>query len=333
MKKIQNNSGLTLFELLVAITAGTLVTIAATTVLLLGLRIFSTSNRAAMRQNEVRVGISVIETLVAEGPVVSVGGDWIMQGERTQAEGEDGQIVNDLLVYYEDGAILTGAGATVLENVEAFEVNWVGNVLTFWVTVNGETYESKVYCRNTGEINYEELDAYDPKLQDAIGLVNTGVEEFLEILGSQLGSDGRIMEGGQYIDEYYASWYNEDWGEGTPWCACFVSWALYQCRGYLENADSPRHANVDNFMAQFVSEERWHTDSPQAGDIVFFDWIINQETNPQHVGVYLATMDGYIYTIEGNTSNTVAVRRYPKGDKRIIGYGRPAWDELAGGNE
>lgn len=63
---------------------------------------------------------------------------------------------------------------------------------------------------------------------------------------------------------------------------------------------------------------------PYPGDIAFIDWTRTQ-TDPAHVGIVLAVKDGYIYTIEGNSANTVAVRKYALNDKLIMGYGIIDW--------
>jgi hypothetical protein len=76
------------------------------------------------------------------------------------------------------------------------------------------------------------------------------------------------------------------------------------------------------------------------GDVIFFDWVVDNVRNPQHVGVVLYTgteeVDGktveYVYTIEGNVAassteryGTVGLRKYEINDKRILGYGVLDW--------
>ena len=51
----RKNEGFTLIELLMVILTGTIVTLAATTVLLLGFRIFFQSNRLQEQQNTTRI--------------------------------------------------------------------------------------------------------------------------------------------------------------------------------------------------------------------------------------------------------------------------------------
>ena len=113
-----------------------------------------------------------------------------------------------------------------------------------------------------------------------------------------------------------------DWNADTPWCACYVSWALVEA-GVSGPVDHTKwYANVDEFMAHFGTLQT----APNPGDLVFFDWIPEDGVqDPQHVGVVLTVTDDYIITIEGNSAGRVAMRRYPKNDDRILGYGVLSW--------
>jgi hypothetical protein len=87
-------------------------------------------------------------------------------------------------------------------------------------------------------------------------------------------------------------------------------------------------ADVDEFLDYLKQINRWQerpengNTAPDAGDLVFFDWITDDNVeNPQHVGVVLKVDGNYIITIEGNSAGRVAMRRYAKDDSRILGYG------------
>ena len=56
--------------------------------------------------------------------------------------------------------------------------------------------------------------------------------------------------------------------------------------------------------------------------MIFFDY---DGLDPDHVGIVLTVVDDYIYTIEGNTADMVAVRKYTVNDPRIMGYGVLDW--------
>ena len=155
------------------------------------------------------------------------------------------------------------------------------------------------------------------------------VRAFLEVLSQQMGSNGRIQTP-QGEGEYYSEWYiggyedNPGWDENTPWCGCFISWALEECSGYL-NGRTPKFANVDTFWEELQTAHRWKDADPEAGDIIFFDWVMDGQQNPQHVGVVFAVENGWIYTIEGNSNGTTALNQYAVNDPCIMGYGVLHW--------
>ena len=68
---------------------------------------------------------------------------------------------------------------------------------------------------------------------------------------------------------------------------------------------------------------------PVPGDLIFFRWnpdsMYGSDYDGDHVGVVLTVVDGDIYTIEGNTADMVAVRKYRIDDPRIMGYGVLDW--------
>ena len=322
MMNLRDNKGVTLVELLVTIAIGSLITLAATTILLLGLRIHKQSTQTATIQNQVRVGITVIEELVKENPASEVGN----------------------ILTYEDGVLrYASTDGVIMENISEYEFQVEGQLVTINLTVDEEEYEVKIYCR---EVAAAEATIAEGGLE-ADSVSNTFSSEnvltsavsnreltpqvrfFLKTLASQMGSTGRILteEGqGEYFSEWYIGGYenNPGWDEETPWCACFVSWALEESSGYQKGI-IPRFANVDSFWVEFVTTDKWKTENPEPGDVIFFDWILDTEKNAQHVGVVLAVESGWIYTIEGNSNGRVAVCRYAENDARIMGYGIPDW--------
>ena len=68
----------------------------------------------------------------------------------------------------------------------------------------------------------------------------------------------------------------------------------------------------------------WKTESPEPGDLVFFDWQAPYD-DPEHVGAVTEARDGYVYTIEGNSNGKVEYRCYALDDPRILGYGILNW--------
>lgn len=65
--------------------------------------------------------------------------------------------------------------------------------------------------------------------------------------------------------------------------------------------------------------------------IIFFDWDESAGSNgPQdgeadHTGIVEKVENGYVYTIEGNCSDSCKEKKYEVGWYEILGYGVPAY--------
>ena len=341
MRYFRKQEGFTLVELIVTIAVGAIAAAAAVTVMILGLRIYNNANDKAGKLNQVQIALSAIEQLAAESEITEVDAGVIYT--------TDGKI----LLEQAGNQLVTGSGAPLMENVESFTAELKDKLLTVEITVEQEKYTFCVYCRRAPEATEDTTEASDPPAsgnseagtvfslrpeQDAEELLNLAVEDkalkphvraFLEVLSSQRGSTGRIQtpEGeGEYYSEWYIGGYEgkQDWNAETPWCACFVSWALEQCGGYIQG-ETPRYANVDAFWAELVTTQNWKDGSPEAGDLIFFDWSADGDYNPEHIGVVIGGDDSRVYTIEGNVGGRVALCSYAPDDARILGYGLINW--------
>ena len=328
--KLRDNKGVTLVELMVSIAIGTMVVLAVTTVMLLGLKIYSASNKVALKQQKVRMAITVMENLASEAAGVNV------SQNKKEVTASDGTLLK------QDGnAIVTGAGQVILEDVDNFEAQMAGDLLTITIRMagdeEGEAYVFSVHCPVKATIQAESAgfsmrqESPEEILTNAIHdeALTPGVRAFLKVLESQVGSEGQILtEDG--AGEYYSSWYiggyegSDGWSEETPWCGCFISWALEECSGYVQG-QTPKFANVDKFWAEFVTSDSWKTSDPQPGEIIFFDWILDGEMNPEHVGVVFAADEKWVYTIEGNSNNLVKICKYSVENPYILGFGDLNW--------
>ncbi|HEM2816576.1 TPA: lysozyme family protein [Streptococcus suis] len=140
-----------------------------------------------------------------------------------------------------------------------------------------------------------------------------GNQAIVEVALTQLGN-----EGGQP----YWSWYGF---EGrVEWCACFVSWCADQC-GYIESGIIPKFAGCVDGANWFKGNGQWQDRSyePSAGDIIFFDWEGDGETD--HVGIVEKCENGVVYTVEGNSGDACRQNQYTVGSSSIYGYGVPAY--------
>lgn len=109
-------------------------------------------------------------------------------------------------------------------------------------------------------------------------------------------------------------------GSDYPWCACFVSWCLYQshCTDQATYSSLARYHSGDySYIWKEISCSMWVKQlkgagyykysayeggsyTPKAGDLVFFQ----NSGGVAHIGICLYTSGGRIYTVEGNTSDS-----------------------------
>lgn len=333
------NAGFTLVELVVAMAMAVIVTAAATSVLLMGLRVNRQTADTASQQITVRSLLSVMENVAADGNISNVESDIIVDnaekkyGSWVLKDKSDKAIfrydVDDQTIYINEIA--------VLEGVYASNAIMEGQLLSISIETKDGIYTSSIYCRTAASVA-------DPEVGGLPG-DNTNVpgrDAFIQLLKSQYRSRGEIRVDGKDSGEYYSEWYigldydddvyDNGWNAKTPWCACYVSWALDKAEIKSPVSTNPRwFANVDDFMDYFQKKnygdhgQSWISggNKPTPGDLIFFDW--NKGDNPQHVGVVLSVKEEAgrttVYTIEGNSAGRVTIRSYSINDPRIIGYG------------
>ena len=399
----KNDQGVTLVELLVGIAIGSLVTLAATTVILMGLRLNRQSMDVTDRQNTARVLITAMEKLAADGEISGFDADengWTVFG-KTEAtpteETESGarKQYNTIYSYVSaDKAIYTGAGELFMEDVISSELKHRNGLLTISVETEEGVFDSSIYCRipiAPSDSDGVEDDEQDEKVEverpEDIDSDTMSDQEkaariaFVSVLWSQYQTNpynyGVICNYGDAenptsnVGMFYSNWYigsgwgSNGWDEFTPWCACYVSWAIAEVERYTNYKDDnyrPSFAGVDSFLSYFyvkkdgegnqthwITADGWLPEEERGkrtiypGDVIFLDWVVDNVRNPQHVGVVLGTGTEkvnnedvtYVYTIEGNVAasytdtngryGTVGLRKYELSDPRILGYGVLDW--------
>lgn len=339
-------------ELVVGLLCCSVVTLGAVTLTLAGLRVQAKAADNAGQQQTARIVLTLMENLAASGKVTSVeqvGDSWTLWG------GDSG---NDALLQYRDGTITTG-GTALLDGLSGADIGLAGQLLTLTINTGEETWTTSTYCRmaitgTTVDAGYaaeliEELEKSASEETDE----TTGTNEsdtsaaraaFLSLLCTQYGSTGAVLDSsGNATELTYSLWYcgGKDywngWSEDTPWCACFLSWAaaeIYTAQqnvgGSVLQTAAPQFAGVDDGISAFrqgTNGTSWResSDTPLSGDYIFFDW--EKDGDPDHVGAVLAvdTAKNLVYTIEGNSGGTVAIRSYMLDDARIVGYGVLNW--------
>ena len=333
----RNNSGFTMVELLVTVAVSSIVLAAAASLMLLGLRVHQTTQKEAGEQQTVRIVLSALEDLSASGKIYRVqplSDGWQLQGKT--ADGKSGAV----LLRYKSGKLTSGTSGdqVLLDNLRGAQVILDGSLVTFSFSTAAHSYSTSVFCRtgiegdSVGKEDAQEKleELKKPNLPGAADLTDTEKAArfaFLQKLAGQLDSKGEIKN----TDTYFSKWYNSDWNKNTPWCACFLSWAAAQQPNETFDGNPPRFADVDRGMEKFKdgSYGQWRNpndekNKPIPGDYVFFDW--DRDSDPDHVGAVLCVDEnGYLYTIEGNSSGRVALNCYPKNDPRVMGYGVLNW--------
>ena len=150
--------------------------------------------------------------------------------------------------------------------------------------------------------------------KDIVGVAKTqkGQGEYRRYWSSDLKRD--------IVRTAYGDYFNYDY----EWCAAFICWCA-------RKADIPKSiiptaftASPKYFNGKYYSRG---TVVPKAGDIIFYG-------NSSHVGIVEKSENGYVYTIEGNTSidsggnGYVDTHKYKLTNTYIMGYKRPNYAEM-----
>lgn len=121
---------------------------------------------------------------------------------------------------------------------------------------------------------------------------------------------------------------------GYDYCDVFTDWLFFHCWGEeaaLELTCQPKGscgAGVKYSASYYKTKNQFYTAKPKAGDQIFF----GTSSSFTHTGLVVDVDSKYVYTVEGNTSNSEGV--YPTGGcvcnkkylltyEKIKGYGRP----------
>lgn len=132
------------------------------------------------------------------------------------------------------------------------------------------------------------------------------------------------------IDKEYPDFYNGK-KQGAAWCDVLIDASFLTCYGEdeaLRLLCQPKHSTGAGckFSAQFYKDKGQFFNKPAAGDQIFFfdnNGVIN------HTGLVVKVDDARVYTVEGNSGDMVKSHSYALNNKKIAGYGRPAWNDTA----
>lgn len=226
---------------------------------------------------------------------------------------------------------ISSSTSTQTETVIETSDDGNGNIVETEVTVT-RTYLYITVSHKTAE---EMADQFgfneDQREQMAELLADENNSLWSQVLYGITGGNGEIVtvalsQVGNVGGEPYWSWYG--FGGRVEWCACFVSWCANEC-GYIEVGVIPKFAACTSQGVPWFQERGlWQDNSyePRPGDIIFFDWDDGgQDGQSDHVGIVEKVENGRVYTVEGNSGDSVRQNSYPIGYYEIYGYGTPAY--------
>lgn len=131
-----------------------------------------------------------------------------------------------------------------------------------------------------------------------------------------------------FIDANYPDFYNGK-KNGFDWCDIFHDYLHIVVAGDAEVARKALYQPTKStgagcsYSAQFYRDNNAWTDrgkgTPRIGDQIFF----GTKGNEYHTGTVVGVDSKYVYTVEGNSSDMVAERKYSLTDTKISGYGHP----------
>ncbi|MCB8472637.1 lysozyme family protein [Enterococcus faecalis] len=130
------------------------------------------------------------------------------------------------------------------------------------------------------------------------------------------GALNELSEGIHEGGEKYWRWYG--FNSRVEWCATFVSYVAEKTNIKME-----RFAYCPTGINNFKANNQWQDGGvePKSGAIIFFDW--DGDGVSDHVGIVEKFENNTVHTIEGNSGDRLAKRRYEKNSPFILGYGMP----------
>lgn len=116
---------------------------------------------------------------------------------------------------------------------------------------------------------------------------------------------------------------------GFAWCDVFVDWCFYKAFGATVArkllCQPTKSAGAGcTYSYRYYKAKGQVGKIPKIGAQIFFGYA---ENNLTHTGLVYNFDSSYVYTIEGNTSDCVAYRKYSRNASNIWGYGYPAYDD------
>lgn len=150
---MKRNDGFTLVELLCAIVAGSIVTAATATILLLGLRMNANATKTATQDNQVVIGLSVLSDIAKENKIEVVDNGLTVSDDENTDPWSIIDADTDQIYYGFDGASIQVNGMPLIENVKYASVvapETGSSLLKITLIVDGDEYPLSIRLR-TGQ--------------------------------------------------------------------------------------------------------------------------------------------------------------------------------------
>lgn len=123
----------------------------------------------------------------------------------------------------------------------------------------------------------------------------------------------------------YNTWYygREVSGSNYAWCCVFIEW-IFRDTGLLKKTGRC------TVLMDWFKQKGKYTTTPHVGDLVFYNFDKKKDVNTaKHIGIVVEVGNGYVYSIEGNTSadskgsqdNGGMVARRKRNLSSIVGFG------------
>ena len=161
--------------------------------------------------------------------------------------------------------------------------------------------------------------------------------------GSNADLDDKTKNAGsqnytKYARDLHEAGYYSGNKQGVAWCSMFVDWCHYMAAGQqkalaqkISCQSGIYGASCKCSMDYYKEAGRFFTSDPKPGDQIYF----GSGKSVTHTGIVCQADRSRVYTIEGNTSPSSGVvsngggvyqKSYALTDKKILGYGRPRWE-------
>ena len=131
------------------------------------------------------------------------------------------------------------------------------------------------------------------------------------------------------IDTQFPDFYNGKKNGYASWCDIFVDACFLTCFGEEEThrllCQPKKSCGAGcKFSAGYFKDKKQFDNNASVGDQIFF---YDNKGEINHTGIVYKVEGDYVYTVEGNSGDEVKTHRYAASNKKIAGYGHPAWKE------